>query len=554
MKKGILKLFTVFSVIVLAISSVCINVFAAGSSSISFSKSTVSVGETFTVTAKFSVTDKMEGVEGCLTYDSSLVEFVPVANDQTCSDKGGQVFFVHLCVEGYKTTSKTFTFKSKKVGQSNFSVEDLVYVSGSTESSMSSTKKTLTVVNPAAKSSNANLSSLTVSSGTLTPKFSSDVTSYNVTIPYEETELLVSAKKADSDASYVVNGSKDMKVGYNKRSIVVTAPNGTKKTYTINITRLDKEGKVPSDITDTPINDKIEVVIDGNIMYLDEDFTTYEIPDGFSIIEDYVYDGRAVPALSDGKSILLHFSMPDGSFSDFYEIGADDSFTRLKYIKVGEATYYLLTCESVPDGYVQVSEQINGINVDGYKSTDTALADFVLIYAKGPNGYTGFYRYDTLEKTMQRAVEITLVPASNTTTDTAKSDDNIIARFNGLSANNKIIVVTALAVMLLLVVAIILLIIKLAIGHRERKSALKDHNLDNTNDGENLDFAEFEYVTLTEGTKNTLESETVTTDEEELSSETESDLPNVSEAATANDEVNEEPDDNNSDEEEKNDK
>ena len=96
---------------------------------------------------------------------------------------------------------------------------------------------------PPPLSSDASLSSLSVSGGTLDPAFSAAVTNYTATVPFGSSSVAVSATTSDGNASFMINGSNNatvaLTVGDNTISIVVTAENSTtSRTYTIVVTRL----------------------------------------------------------------------------------------------------------------------------------------------------------------------------------------------------------------------------------------------------------------------------------------------------------------------------
>ena len=95
---------------------------------------------------------------------------------------------------------------------------------------------------PMPLSSDASLSSLSVTGGTLDPAFSPAVTNYTATVPFGSNSVDVSATTSDANASFMINGSNNatvaLAVGDNTISIVVTAENGTTtRTYIIVITR-----------------------------------------------------------------------------------------------------------------------------------------------------------------------------------------------------------------------------------------------------------------------------------------------------------------------------
>jgi gliding motility-associated-like protein len=95
-------------------------------------------------------------------------------------------------------------------------------------------------------SSNANLTSLKLSSGKLSPNFAGDTTNYTAIVPNAITSITVTPTAADSSAIITVNGatvasgspsaSIPLSVGPNIITTVVTA-NSTSKTYTVIVTR-----------------------------------------------------------------------------------------------------------------------------------------------------------------------------------------------------------------------------------------------------------------------------------------------------------------------------
>lgn len=93
---------------------------------------------------------------------------------------------------------------------------------------------------PAVASSDNNLKGLSVDGYTISPAFNANTTDYNLTIPFEATSVKVNATKNHDKASVVINGMDNLQVGDNKVTVVVTAEDGSKKTYTINVKREEK--------------------------------------------------------------------------------------------------------------------------------------------------------------------------------------------------------------------------------------------------------------------------------------------------------------------------
>lgn len=97
-------------------------------------------------------------------------------------------------------------------------------------------------------SSNANLSNLAISSGTLSPGFASGTNSYSASVSYATTSLTVTPTASDANATITVNGvavssgnttgAIALAAGSNTITTVVTAQDGTtQKTYSLTVTR-----------------------------------------------------------------------------------------------------------------------------------------------------------------------------------------------------------------------------------------------------------------------------------------------------------------------------
>jgi lysophospholipase L1-like esterase len=96
-------------------------------------------------------------------------------------------------------------------------------------------------------SSDATLYSLTISSGTLSPSFNSNTTSYADSVSYGTSSVTVTPTLNESHATITVNGTAvlsgsasgliSLNVGTNTITVVVTAQNSSTKTYTITVTR-----------------------------------------------------------------------------------------------------------------------------------------------------------------------------------------------------------------------------------------------------------------------------------------------------------------------------
>lgn len=117
--------------------------------------------------------------------------------------------------------------------------------SNSTKTNTSSSNKTTNSSSTNSsnkKSSNANLSNLGIRPNDFSG-FKEGTTSYAVTVPSDTDTIEIYATAQNSNAKISGTGSKKLETGKNTFSVVVTAEDGTKKTYTINITKSEGKGE-----------------------------------------------------------------------------------------------------------------------------------------------------------------------------------------------------------------------------------------------------------------------------------------------------------------------
>jgi uncharacterized protein YjdB len=148
--------------------------------------------------------------------------------------------------------------KSLNVGNNNFGIE--------VTAENGTTKKTynINVVRAAPPSSNANLSELAVSAGTLTPAFAANKTSYAVNVDYNVASIDISATAADANATVSGTGNKPLIVGVNNFDIEVHAEDGTTtKTYAVEVVRDE-----PVDVSSVSLNAESATIATGDKLQL----------------------------------------------------------------------------------------------------------------------------------------------------------------------------------------------------------------------------------------------------------------------------------------------
>ena len=400
MKKRILK----SSIITFSMSLiVALNIIIVGAASFSVSRSasSVSPGGSFTVTisasgagqfsvsaSNGSVSSSSVWVDGsasvtCTAGQSGTTTVTVTAVDATGYDESP--------ITGSQSTSVSIKSPASSSGSSSSSSSGS---SSSSSSNNSSSSTTTTVQEPEVKkSSEKNLSSLSVSEGTLSPKFSAGTTTYKVDLTNEVEKLTISAKAKDSKAKVSGTGEKELKIGENNFTVTVTAEDGSKKTYTISVY-----------VTEKPT--QFVKLGDQNLGILN-DLSKTDVPKGFEKSTIKI-DNKDVTALQnkDMGLTLLYLQNEDDS-TGFYIYDVDNNKVLSKYqtVAVNGKTYVLM---DAPDNleaiqYLKtVTIKIGDVELNGWKFEDEALSHYTLVYLMNEAGETQLYTYEDTEGTLQK--------------------------------------------------------------------------------------------------------------------------------------------------------
>ncbi len=265
--------------------------FGATSVKASLTGGSCNKGQNITVTLTYSGTT-FGSATASFKYDTTKLQLVG-SSDGPNSASG--VFKQSMINEkGSSTLSCTATFKAIGSGETRITVSTL---EGSTLNfdpiSAQDTSSVIKITNPSTSaSSNANLSYLRVSSGSLSPSFSANTTEYKVNVGNDVTTCTMSADTQDPNARLAVSGSANLSVGHNVRKITVTAQNGKTKTYTINIYRADGNSSDNDDPDDNDDNDNdddnkrpevLETTIGEKKYTIVESYDNKEVPHGFTM-------------------------------------------------------------------------------------------------------------------------------------------------------------------------------------------------------------------------------------------------------------------------------
>ncbi len=499
--KKILKLVLIAAtVFTLCFSMFTLSTLAAGSASVTFSKSNPTVADTVTVTVTVAAPE-MYGVNIVGTYNEEVMTYVSGASS---GGAGGFQIADSESFNGESSKSFALVFKAKKAGSCTVSVSGQV-ASGippvDTDVAASATLN----VKDVTLSSNANLKSLTPSVGSLSPKFSANVTEYTINVKNSVTECKVYVDTVEADAKVAVTGSATLKVGNNTRVVTVTAPSGAQKSYTITIIRSAvEEPKVESNTSSAPVQSgtsstedesdtssteevpsALETIIGGTSFVVLKDISSVELPVGFDVTKR-LYNNEEITVAIDDKENYELFYLKSAEGDEIVPYTYDENknkFERVYIITQGSNSYIVAEIPenlTVPEEYISKVVKIQEMNISAYKSEDNVLKDMYYIYCYFGGEYN-MYRYDTVENVIQRSPEFELVDAEK---QTQVSNIEFVNRFNKLSANAKTIVVCLCVAFVGIVALVVLAIIKLI-----RNGKFQDFDLDE-------DIDDFDSVTF----------------------------------------------------------
>ena len=210
---------------------------------------------TFTVTVGVNDASNLWGFRAPINYDSSKLSLVSSTGLNGFGVAVGSSFVADNSsgINGSKSVA-TLTFKAT----SNFKVNESTTISlGSAEGSdgeqtITGSGSSITISIAAPKNSNNNLSNLSIDGYDI--DFASNKTSYQLTVEYEVNQINIKASTEDSTARVSGTGTKDLNLYTNTFNIVVTAENGSRKTYTIEVIRKDIDGNIKELATDNTLS------------------------------------------------------------------------------------------------------------------------------------------------------------------------------------------------------------------------------------------------------------------------------------------------------------
>ena len=464
------KIAVVLLILILAFSQVFILPASADSANITAPTSAY-LGDEITVNVTFestASTGKLCTVTGILEFDASVLRCVfnpPYTSID--ADKEGKYIINY---QDYSSTSSkitlTFKFKGVKAGTAGIFVSAITS-DGASNQRDCSYNTSVKIIDKNTLSSNAKAKEILISAGNLVPQFNPNITNYNVNVDYSVKEVLLSITTQEEKSKIDIKGDKDMEVGNNTRTVIITAPNGNVLKYTINIYR-GAQGEKVTDPQPPELNEPenpYQIAVGNDIRFMIDDYNEVDIPANFSLALVTIGDTemQVLKDIVNGRIVVYATDM-DGKNGDYYLYDqAKNSFSTFRYIKTeGVKLVALDYNQEVPNlnDYTYTMVNVDGYNVHGFKYINPELSEFVIFYAENIDGVKSFYCYDIKDKTIQRAVEFSK-EFNNALQLKIESEKNVFTRFMALDLVNKIVVISGLAIMLLVIALLIVFTIKI---------------------------------------------------------------------------------------------
>ena len=241
----------------------------------------------------------------------------------------------------------------------------------------------------ASLSKDCNLKSLSVEGATLTPAFSADVTEYSTEMEAGVTKINIVATKSDSKSSVTGAGEKDVTEGMNKFEIVVTAENGSSKTYVLNV-----NVKELSPINVKVGKDNLTVVRKRENLTAPQNYSEVDVKIGDEDVPGYYSEVTKLTlvGLKDEKGEIKLYIYDKKK--NTYKIYNELSFAKITLYQMD------MDKDDIPTNFKKTTIQIDGVEYTVYKYD--LDSKYSIMY--GMNTETGkkhIYMYDETENTLQ---------------------------------------------------------------------------------------------------------------------------------------------------------
>lgn len=395
----------------------------AASCTVTFSDSTVTVGNNVTINVK--VSGSVAAATIWMNYDQRYLQFV--SGSGVAQGGGGSVKLDYAYDSGGAgSMSFSMTFKTLRTGKTTVDCTNYDIVDGNAEQIIipNMGNSVVTINAKPTASSNNNLSALSISPGTLSPGFSAGTTSYRASVSNSTTSVAVSARAADSKAKVAVWGNTGLDVGNNTVTVQVTAENGSKKTYTITVNRASGGGNTGGntgggnspapEVTQTP--EPTPTPMPEIMVTLPDDTrlpVSTQLPEGVTLPKGFEssqleVEGQTLPTAvhKEGGLVAVYLAGDETHPAGFYFYNEKTRQVQAMTpvpMSTGKLTLLDLPQELViPEGYTSTLMELGGQQHTLLVPDQVEEPNHYIVYALDQEGKLGLYLYDVEQKSFQR--------------------------------------------------------------------------------------------------------------------------------------------------------
>lgn len=244
------------------------------------------------------------------------------------------------------------------------------------------------------RSGDADLASLSVSAGTLTPKFSAGRTSYELSLPSDADSVVITAEANDAAASVSGAGEVALEQGENEIRITVTAEDGTTKTYTIN-----------AYVEEAP---DVFLEYDGKPLGIVKNTDRVTKPgDAFEEVT-LTIDGKEVTGWTNNIMNVTVLCMIDEESGEkgFYLYDSEQQALTSSFrpmTLLGNRLFVVDIAEDLQkrEGMTFTTVTVDEQELPGWRYDESGFDNYSLIYVMNEQGEMQYYQYEASQNTLQ---------------------------------------------------------------------------------------------------------------------------------------------------------
>lgn len=244
------------------------------------------------------------------------------------------------------------------------------------------------------RSGDADLASLSVSAGTLTPKFSAGRTSYELSLPSDADSVVITAEANDAAASVSGAGEVALEQGENEIRITVTAEDGTTKTYTIN-----------AYVEEAP---DVFLEYDGKSLGIVKNTDRVTKPgDAFEEVT-LTIDGKEVTGWTNNIMNVTVLCMIDEESGEkgFYLYDSEQQALTSSFrpmTLLGNRLFVVDIAEDLQkrEGMTFTTVTVDEQKLPGWRYDEAGFDNYSLIYVMNEQGEMQYYQYEASQNTLQ---------------------------------------------------------------------------------------------------------------------------------------------------------